>query len=46
MLVCFSVDYEPDCPPYLSDTFRGVEEATAPLLALLREAGAPPRRRC
>ena len=41
MLVCFSVDYEPDCPPYLSDTFRGVEEGTAPLLALLREAGAP-----
>ena len=41
MLVCFSVDYEPDCPPYRSDTFRGVEEGTAPLLALLREAGAP-----
>jgi peptidoglycan/xylan/chitin deacetylase (PgdA/CDA1 family) len=40
-VVCFTVDYEPDCPPYRSDTFRGVEEGTAPLLALLREAGAP-----
>lgn len=39
--VCFTVDYEPDCPPYLSDTFRGVEEATAPLLDLLREEGVP-----
>jgi len=39
--VCFTIDYEPDCPPYLSDTFRGVEEATAPLLAMLREAGVP-----
>ena len=40
-VVCFSVDYEPDCPPYLSDTHRGVEEGTAPLLAMLREAGVP-----
>jgi peptidoglycan/xylan/chitin deacetylase (PgdA/CDA1 family) len=39
--VCFTVDYEPDCPPYMTDTFRGVEEATAPLLALLREEGVP-----
>jgi peptidoglycan/xylan/chitin deacetylase (PgdA/CDA1 family) len=41
MLVCFTIDYEPDCPPYLSDTFRGVEEGTGPLLALLGEVGAP-----
>jgi peptidoglycan/xylan/chitin deacetylase (PgdA/CDA1 family) len=40
-LVCFTVDYEPDCPPYLSSTFRGVEEATAPLLAMLAELGVP-----
>ena len=40
-LVCFSIDYEPDCPPYLSSTFRGVEEATAPLLAMLADLGVP-----
>lgn len=39
--VCFTVDYEPDCPPYLADTHRGVEEATAPLLAMLGELGVP-----
>ena len=37
--VCFTVDYEPDCPPWMTDTFRGVEEATAPLLAMLRDEG-------
>jgi len=41
MDVCFTVDYEPDCPPYMTDTFRGVEEATTPLLAMLREEGVP-----
>jgi len=39
--VCFTVDYEPDCPPWLVGTFRGVEEATAPLLALLAAEGVP-----
>lgn len=39
--VCFTVDYEPDCPPYLAGTYRGVEEATRPLLALLAELGVP-----
>ena len=39
LTVCFTVDYEPDCPPYMRDTFRGVEEGTAPLLAMLREEG-------
>lgn len=39
--VCFTVDYEPDCPPYLSSTYRGVEEATAPLLAMLADLGVP-----
>ena len=39
--VCFTVDYEPDCPPWLTDGFRGVEEATAPLLALLGDVGVP-----
>jgi peptidoglycan/xylan/chitin deacetylase (PgdA/CDA1 family) len=41
LTVCFTVDYEPDCPPYMRDTFRGVEEGTAPLLAMLREEGVP-----
>ena len=38
-LVCFTVDYEPDCPPWMTSTFRGVEEATGPLLDMLREEG-------
>jgi peptidoglycan/xylan/chitin deacetylase (PgdA/CDA1 family) len=39
--VCFTVDYEPDCPPYLASTYRGVEEATRPLLAMLAGLGVP-----
>lgn len=39
--VCFTVDYEPDCPPYLASTYRGVEEATRPLLAMLADLGVP-----
>jgi peptidoglycan-N-acetylglucosamine deacetylase len=39
LTVCFTVDYEPDCPPWMTSTFRGVEEATAPLLAMLGEEG-------
>src|SRR5688572_30534529 len=39
MIVCFTVDYEPDCPPWMTSTFRGVEEATAPLLAMLGDEG-------
>jgi len=41
MRVAFTVDYEPDCPPCMTDTFRGVEEGTGPLLDLLRDAGVP-----
>ena len=37
--VCFTIDHEPDCPPWLTATHRGVEEATAPLLAMLGELG-------
>jgi peptidoglycan/xylan/chitin deacetylase (PgdA/CDA1 family) len=37
--VCFTIDHEPDCPPWLTATHRGVEEATAPLLAMLAELG-------
>ena len=38
-LVSFTVDYEPDCPPWMTSTFRGVEEATHPLLAMLAAEG-------
>jgi peptidoglycan-N-acetylglucosamine deacetylase len=37
--VCITVDLEPDCPPYLSSTFRGIEHGTPALLALLAELG-------
>ncbi|MBW3534738.1 MAG: polysaccharide deacetylase family protein [Gemmatimonadetes bacterium] len=35
--VCFSVDVEPDCPPYLAG-WRGVEEGLPALLGLLADA--------
>lgn len=37
--VSISVDFEPDCPPYLSSTFRGITEGAPPLLDLLAESG-------
>jgi peptidoglycan-N-acetylglucosamine deacetylase len=37
--VCITVDLEPDCPPYLSSTFRGVEQGAPALLALFAELG-------
>ena len=37
--VCITVDFEPDCPPYLSSTFRGIEEGAPALLALFGELG-------
>lgn len=37
--VCITVDFEPDCPPYLSSTFRGVEDGAPRLRALLAELG-------
>lgn len=40
MIVCFTVDLEPDCPPYLSG-WRGVEEGTPRLLALLERERVP-----
>jgi len=38
--VAFTVDLEPDCPPYL-DGFRGVEEGMPRLLALLANERVP-----
>ncbi len=35
--VSITVDFEPDCPPYLSSTFRGIEEGAPALLQLFRE---------
>jgi len=37
--VSITVDFEPDCPPYLSSTFRGIEEGAPALLALFKELG-------
>lgn len=39
--VCITVDFEPDCPPYLSSTFRGIEEGAPALLDLFRELDVP-----
>jgi peptidoglycan-N-acetylglucosamine deacetylase len=38
--VCFTVDVEPDCPPYLTG-FRGIEEGMPRLLAMLAEEQIP-----
>ena len=37
--VSITVDFEPDCPPYLSSTFRGIEEGAPKLLQLFEELG-------
>jgi peptidoglycan/xylan/chitin deacetylase (PgdA/CDA1 family) len=37
--VSLTVDLEPDCPPYLSSTFRGIEHGAPALLALFAELG-------
>jgi peptidoglycan/xylan/chitin deacetylase (PgdA/CDA1 family) len=37
--VSITVDFEPDCPPYLSSGFRGITEGAPALLALLSETG-------
>lgn len=37
--VSISVDFEPDCPPYLSSTFRGIEEGAPALLRLFAQSG-------
>ncbi|HEY2026006.1 MAG TPA: polysaccharide deacetylase family protein [Gemmatimonadaceae bacterium] len=39
--VCITVDLEPDCPPYLSSTFRGIEQGAPSLLGLFAELGVP-----
>lgn len=40
MNVCMTVDMEQDCPPFM-DTYRGITEATVPLLDLLAEERVP-----
>ncbi len=37
--VSVTVDFEPDCPPYFSTGFRGIEEGAPKLLSLFRELG-------
>ena len=39
-VVAFTVDVEPDCPPYLSG-FRGIEQGMPRLLDMLKEEGVP-----
>jgi peptidoglycan-N-acetylglucosamine deacetylase len=34
-----TVDFEPDCPPYLDSTFRGIEQGAPRLLELFGECG-------
>jgi peptidoglycan/xylan/chitin deacetylase (PgdA/CDA1 family) len=37
--LALTVDFEPDCPPYLSSTFRGIEEGAPRLLELFADTG-------
>ena len=37
--VALTVDFEPDCPPYLSSTFRGIEKGAPRLLELFADVG-------
>jgi peptidoglycan/xylan/chitin deacetylase (PgdA/CDA1 family) len=37
--VALTVDFEPDCPPYLSSTFRGIEQGAPRLLELFADTG-------
>jgi len=37
--VSITVDFEPDCPPYLSSAFRGIEEGAPALLSLFAGTG-------
>jgi peptidoglycan/xylan/chitin deacetylase (PgdA/CDA1 family) len=37
--VSISVDFEPDCPPYLNSTFRGIEQGAPALLRLFEDTG-------
>jgi peptidoglycan/xylan/chitin deacetylase (PgdA/CDA1 family) len=37
--VALTVDFEPDCPPYLSSTFRGIEHGAPRLLELFAGTG-------
>src|SRR3954466_1394568 len=37
--VAITVDFEPDCPPYLSSTFRGIEQGAPRLLELFGAEG-------
>ena len=41
MRVSITVDFEPDCPPYLSSTYRGIERGAPALLELFARTGVP-----
>jgi peptidoglycan/xylan/chitin deacetylase (PgdA/CDA1 family) len=39
--VAFTIDLEPDCPPWLTSHFRGVDEGMPRVMALLQELEVP-----
>jgi peptidoglycan/xylan/chitin deacetylase (PgdA/CDA1 family) len=39
--VCFTIDVEPDCPPYLATQYRGVTNGLPALLEVLGRHGTP-----
>jgi peptidoglycan-N-acetylglucosamine deacetylase len=39
--VCFTIDVEPDCPPYLATQYRGVTNGLPAILDLLERHGVP-----
>ncbi|MES2179172.1 MAG: polysaccharide deacetylase family protein [Gemmatimonadota bacterium] len=41
MRVAITVDFEPDCPPFLNSSFRGIEEGAPALLDLFSRCGIP-----
>jgi peptidoglycan/xylan/chitin deacetylase (PgdA/CDA1 family) len=44
--VCFTIDIEPDCPPYLSTQYRGVTDGLPRLLGALKQRGVPATAFC
>src|SRR2546423_524646 len=39
--VCFTIDVEPDCPPYLATQYRGVTNGLPAVLELLARRNVP-----
>lgn len=39
--VCITVDFEPDCPPFMTSSFRGISEGAPRLLDVFSESNIP-----